>query len=234
MFDIMNADDSFGYIHAHPRTGQIASYGTLCKVIDRRMLEDGRHLISVVGVDRFRLQRIERTLPYVMAEVDTNVPDAPVTDLEEIVSLEKDVYNYLKFHFRLLRLADTKNSLTVQPFIKQFRPNNPTFMDPAERRTRFSFALANMIAMGDSVLSQLVLQTTDVKKRLLLQRHYLREASQAFSNNLIEWKIITPETCQLIKEKSFKDDYDDDILPHEIITTEEPKEKDEWDLQNVM
>lgn len=232
----MNADDSFGYIHAHPRTGQIATYGTLCKVIDRRMLEDGRHLISVVGVDRFRLQRIDRTLPYVVGEVDTNVPDVPPSDMEEVISLEKEVYHYLKFHIRLLRLADMKNGLKVQPFIKQFRPTNPAvaFMDPTERRTKLTFALSNMIAMEDSVASQLILQTTDIKKRLLLQRFYLREASQAVCNNLLEWKITTPDICQMIKEKSFSDDFDEDILPQDVITTEEPNEKDEWDLQNVM
>ena len=46
MFDCANSDELFGYIHTDYRTGNIAKYGTMCKIIDRRLLEDGRQVTT--------------------------------------------------------------------------------------------------------------------------------------------------------------------------------------------
>jgi Lon protease-like protein len=47
MFDIAQKDDVFGYIHSEG--GKIASVGTLCKVVDRQLLDDGRQYIALEG-----------------------------------------------------------------------------------------------------------------------------------------------------------------------------------------
>ena len=46
MFDCANSDELFGYIHTDYKTGSIAKYGTMCKIIDRRLLEDGRQVTT--------------------------------------------------------------------------------------------------------------------------------------------------------------------------------------------
>ena len=46
MFDCANSDELFGYIHTDYKTGNIAKYGTMCKIIDRRLLEDGRQVTT--------------------------------------------------------------------------------------------------------------------------------------------------------------------------------------------
>ena len=61
MFDISQSEDYFGYIHTEG--GQIASIGTLCKVTNRQLLDDGRQFIELEGVGRFRVRKIVRTLP---------------------------------------------------------------------------------------------------------------------------------------------------------------------------
>ena len=50
MFDISQVDDCFGYIHTEG--GRIASVGTLCKVVNRELLEDGRQLIELHRIHR--------------------------------------------------------------------------------------------------------------------------------------------------------------------------------------
>lgn len=40
---------SLSYIHTNPSTGQIAKVGTLCKVTDRQLLDDGRQFIALEG-----------------------------------------------------------------------------------------------------------------------------------------------------------------------------------------
>jgi Lon protease-like protein len=44
MFDLSQSDDIFGYIHSDG--GQIASIGTLCKITQRQLLDDGRYEFS--------------------------------------------------------------------------------------------------------------------------------------------------------------------------------------------
>ena len=53
MFDCSNKDDRFGYIFSDP-SGQIATYGTICKIVDRELLEDGRQYIAFEGESRFK------------------------------------------------------------------------------------------------------------------------------------------------------------------------------------
>jgi Lon protease-like protein len=101
MFDIGKGDDTFGYIHSE--NGQIAAMGTLCKVTNRELLEDGRQLIAFEGVSRFRVRRIIKTLPYIVAEVEPNIEDKIPSDMKEAIKLEQDAYDALKYYMRLMK-----------------------------------------------------------------------------------------------------------------------------------
>ena len=110
MFDVANNDDVFGYIHSNPQTGQIAAVGTLCKVTDRQLLEDGRQYIALEGKSRFRVTKILKTLPYILAEVDLDYIDEPV---DEIFAnkIETETYDALKFYIRLMRTYDANKDM---------------------------------------------------------------------------------------------------------------------------
>jgi hypothetical protein len=67
MYDIARSDDTFGY---HYIAGnQIAAYGTKCKIVDRQLLGDGRQAIEVEGIGRYKINRISKTIPYVVAGI---------------------------------------------------------------------------------------------------------------------------------------------------------------------
>lgn len=53
----------------------IAKYGTACKIIERKLLEDGRQVIGFEGIGRFKVRKILKTLPYMLAEVEPNIDD---------------------------------------------------------------------------------------------------------------------------------------------------------------
>ena len=240
MFDCSNSDDMFGYIHTNPQTGELASIGTICKITDRELLEDGRQYIAVEGVTRFRVRKILKTLPYVLAEVEPYIQDdAPKTSEEELNAskLEREVYDCLKYYMRLMKLYAPNKNMTVSQATKRSRPGQqkiiPGSKEDLIRRTDFSFALANMIQMTQATESQIILQTLDVTKRLGAEKVILKQASELIAEQLLKMDILTADKRDGLKMKSINDDYDEDILPPDVIEKEEPKEIDEWDLSQL-
>jgi hypothetical protein len=116
---------------------------------------------------------------------------------------------------------------------KRNRPTNPNVADQAKRRSDFSFSLANMIQMTQTRESQLLLQTTDVIRRLAVQKTILNQASELVAQQLIDLGVLTAEKRDAIKLRTVNDDYDEDILPSDYVEPEVTVEKDEWDISNI-
>lgn len=247
MYDCANNDDVFGYIHTDQRTGSIATVGTLCKIVDRQLLSDGRQYIALEGVSRFKVRKILKTLPYISAEVECNYVDELPLDANAeaaLIKLERDVYDSLKYYMRLMKSNASYKDMVVSPACKRNRPLrnkaidlsvNPSSKEENERRTKFSFALANMIQMTQSQESQLLLQTTNLYKRLEAEKLILQQASEIVSQQLIKSNELTADARDGLKMRSFNNDYDDDdILPADEVEEAPEAVKDEWDINNIM
>ena len=236
MFDVANSDDMFGYIHCD-ESGRIASVGTLCKITDRQLLDDGRQYISLEGVSRFKVKKILKTLPYVLAEVEPYTDDDVPADDMAAMKLEGEVYDCLKYYLRLMKSYEPNKGLVVSQSAKRNRPSAAIAGDAKgnrERRTSFSFSLANMIQMTQPVESQLLLQTTNVMQRLKAEKDILSQASEMIADQLIKMDVLTADARDSLKFQSFNDEKDSDILPPDIVENEAVEEKDEWDLNNIV
>jgi len=236
MFDCANSDDMFGYMHTD-LSGRIASIGTLCKITSRQLEDDGRQIIAVEGVSRFRINKILKTLPYVLAEID-GIDDVPPTDDVVAAKLENEVYDMLKYYIRLVRAAGPNKLLAISHACKKSRPTLAgTMADQqanAQRRTKFSFALASMIQMQQSKESQLLLQTTNVVQRLRAEKDILQQATEAVADMMLGSGDLTAELRDSIKFSTFSGADDDaDILPPDIVEEETEEVADEWDLSNI-
>lgn len=97
MRDVAEADECFGYIFSDG-AGRVASVGTLCQVVFREVLDDGRQAIRVRGIGRFRVREVLKApQAYTVAEVETGIADVPLPDtlhnaaasaqLEKVISL---------------------------------------------------------------------------------------------------------------------------------------------------
>lgn len=202
MFDCSQADDMFGHIFVDQRTGQIASIGTLCKITDRELLEDGRQVITIDGVERFKVRKILKTLPYMLAEVEPAIADSMPDDLGAAMKLERSVWDVLKYYMRLMRSYEPNKAMVVSRATKRNRPNSrvPETPDEAlQRMCRFSFSLANMIQMTQPKEAQLLLQTTDVVKRLEAEKTILQTAADLIAEQLVKMGIITADVRDSIK-----------------------------------
>lgn len=238
MFDIAKTDDMFGYIHCDYSTGRLASVGTLCRVVERNLLEDGRQQISLGGIGRFRINKIITTLPYMQAEVETDIQDDDVSDEAAADKLEKDVYNYLKYYLRIFRYYNPDRDVRVSPGVHKYRPRYTILQDAAnaQRRSNFSFAMSNVIQMVNPYEAQLLLQTTNVMKRLKAEKDILAAAAEYISDNLIESGKLTSEKRNEIRIRSFIEMDDDDLQPvnSDDYGSEDGKEEvDEWDISNI-
>lgn len=235
MFDCSQGDDFFGYIHSDGATGRIATVGTLCKIVDRQLLEDGRQYIALEGVSRFKVTKILKTLPYILAEVELDYEDAEEDEAAASL-LEQSVYGSLKYYMRLMKSYPTNKEMVVSQALKNSRLTSPDSgsADSSRRRTDFSFALANMIQMTHARESQLILQTTSISKRLGVEQEILQQAATLVAEKLIEMGNLTPEQRDDIRDAALGDaDFDTDILPAALEGLEAEEEKDEWDINNM-
>ena len=236
MFDVANGDEMFGYIHTDT-SGRIASIGTLCKIVDRQLLEDGRQLIALEGVSRFKVIKILKTLPYVLGEVEVFAADDEPEDEIATTKLESEVWSGLKYYLRLMKSYGPNKELVVSQAAKRNRPSLASMLsasDNHQRRTNFSFSLANMIQMAGSRESQLLLQTTDINKRIKAEKDIITQAADIISKQLIEMDTITADARDKLKFDSYNSDTEDDILPGDVIEVEKESDKDEWDISNIM
>jgi ATP-dependent Lon protease len=237
MFDCAKDDDTFGYIHSDSRSGGIAKYGVSCKIRDRILLEDGRQIISFDGVERFRVRKILKTLPYVLAEVEIAPDDAPSNE-EEAKTLEFELYATLKYYFRLLKILkqetpEKKQKILLIPSIKKSRPSVPQ-LDETKRRSEFTFAVANLIQTERAQESQLLLQTRDVVKRLEAEKMIIEQAVQAVEKQMSSLDFITADMQECVRAQCFsREDDESDLLPPDVVQTEQEEEKDMWDMSNI-
>ncbi len=91
-----------------------------------------------------------------------------------------------------------------------------------------------MIQLSQGKESQLILQTTDIMKRLTAQNNILKQACEIVIKELVKSKVYTTEMKDQLRTFCFTNDADEDILPPDVIEEKEDEVKDEWDISNVM
>jgi len=120
--DISRAENEFGYVQftkGETETSfSIGRVGTICRVKNKVLYEDGKNDVLFDGIERFRINKIVKTLPYFVAEVDIIHDDEP-TDNAAAIEVELEVYSALKYYLRLLPIIDpTSKPLKVTQAMK--------------------------------------------------------------------------------------------------------------------
>ena len=88
MNDIYGSNDKlFGIVCSDGRDG-LCSVGTSVEIVDRKLLDDGRQILSTVCRSRFKIINIVQEEPYIIAEVDYDVPDLDIYMIKEGIQVE--------------------------------------------------------------------------------------------------------------------------------------------------
>jgi Lon protease-like protein len=229
MYDVAKKDDLFGLINFNSATGQIASIGTLCKIIGRHLLEDGCQLISLQGISRFQLNRIESTLPYHVADVTTELEDSVEKDMtmdeigEMLTLLESETYSNLKFYMRMLKCYPNNAKIVLSSALQRNRPVSKllpskvknqylfkSFSDsqqenqelmPSKIITPYSWEEFRRQSRFSFALTSMIQMTNPTEAQLLLQTTSLRTRLEVLNRVLAQACRFVPEDLQKHKLK---------------------------------
>jgi Lon protease-like protein len=166
-------DGVFGLCYTSQQYQKLGLVGTLGRIKQRKILEDGRTFVSIEGLERFYLQEIIGEKPYIKAKVQvfsdfTEYPDANDYMLDV---LEAQIFDEVRFNMKLMKILFPSKNYSLSTNILAYRPavsvpgvrsiKTVDAASEAERRSKFSFSIIDM------------LQIPATTKLLLLQVGYI-------------------------------------------------------------
>ncbi|GFQ01677.1 lon peptidase n-terminal domain and ring finger protein 3 [Phtheirospermum japonicum] len=161
MHTLLHTDLRFGVIYTDPATGT-ADVGCVGEVVKHERLVDDRFFLICKGQERFRVTRLVRTKPYLVAEV-TWLEDRPsaAADGEDLDALASEVEMYMKDVIRLSNRLNGKPEKEVGDLRRNLFP------------TPFSFFVGSTFE-GAPREQQALLEVEDTAMRLKREKETLR------------------------------------------------------------
>nr|GMD84789.1 lon protease 2-like [Ipomoea batatas]GME20078.1 lon protease 2-like [Ipomoea batatas] len=160
MHTLLQTDLRFGVIYSDSTTGA-AEVGCVGEVVKHERLVDDRFFLICKGQERFRVTKLVRTKPYLVAEV-TWLEDRPRDGGEEdLESLASEVETYMKDVIRLSNRLNGKPEKEAQDLRRNLFP------------TPFSFFVGSTFE-GAPREQQALLELEDTAMRLKREKETLR------------------------------------------------------------
>lgn len=202
--------------------GKIGRIGSLCVVVEKKRLNNGKGFLVIQSISRFKIIRLVKRTPYLLAEIELDYEDDQVSGTEDLnEKLCKDIYTLLKIYMRINHIQSTNNESdekefnTLSPGIRDNKPDaNVKNIDMIiQRHQSFSMHCANLLSTEADIMQQL-LQSKSTNYRLHGLKRVLIEAVEELSTLLMDDGLVTEEILTSIKSKCNRDDDDDsDLMP---------------------
>ncbi|EYU36744.1 hypothetical protein ABFS82_14G295700 [Erythranthe guttata] len=160
MHTLLHTDLRFGVIYTDSATGT-ADVGCVGEVIKHERLVDDRFFLICKGQERFRVTKLVRTKPYLVAEVTWLEDRPPSGEVEDLDTLANEVESYMKDVIRLSNRLNGKPEKEVQDLRRNLFP------------TPFSFFVGSTFE-GAPREQQALLELEDTAMRLKREKETLR------------------------------------------------------------
>ncbi|XP_057525135.1 uncharacterized protein LOC130804636 [Amaranthus tricolor] len=162
MHTLLQTDLRFGVIFSDSLTQSSTSIGCVGEVIKHEKLSDDRFFLICKGQERFRINKIIRSKPYIVADVDW-LEDKPsnLDGKEDLESLAKDVETYMRDVIRLSNRLNGKEEKEIGDLRRNLFP------------TPFSFFVGSTFE-GAPREQQALLELEDTAARLRREKETLR------------------------------------------------------------
>lgn len=203
-------------------SGKIGRIGSLCVVVEKKRLNNGKGFLVIQSVSRFKIIRLVKRTPYLLAEIELDYEDDHIVGSEELnEKLCKDIYVLLKTYMRINHIQSVNNDdddNTFNTLSPGIRDNKPDKSDKSvdlmiQRHRSFSMHCANLLSTESEVMQQL-LQSKSTTYRLQGLKRILNEAVGELSTLLLDDGLVTEEILSTIHSKCNRDDDDDsDLMP---------------------
>ncbi|KMT20676.1 hypothetical protein BVRB_1g006510 [Beta vulgaris subsp. vulgaris] len=162
MHTLLQTDLRFGIIFTDSLSSTVTSIGCVGEVVKHEKLSDDRFFLICKGQERFRINKIVRSKPYLVAAVDW-LEDKPSIDgsHEDLDALAKDVEGYMRDVIRLSNRLNGKEEKEVADLRRNLFP------------TPFSFFVGSTFE-GAPREQQALLELEDTAARLKREKETLR------------------------------------------------------------
>ncbi|EPS60206.1 hypothetical protein M569_14598, partial [Genlisea aurea] len=160
MQTLIQTDLRFGVIYTDAASGA-ADVGCVGEIVKHERLADDRFFLICKGQERFRITRLVRTKPYLVAEVAW-LEDRPSAEAEDLESLSDEVEIYMK---DVIRLSNRLNGKPEKEGSQDLRRN--LFPTP------FSFFVGSTFE-GAPREQQALLELEDTAARLKREKETLK------------------------------------------------------------
>ncbi|GER42485.1 ATP-dependent protease La (LON) domain protein [Striga asiatica] len=158
---LLDTDLRFGAIYADASASGAADVGCVGEVVRHERLADDRFFLVCKGQERFRVTRLVRTKPYLVAEV-TWLEDRPSDDGgHDLNKLAVEVETHMKEVIRLSNRLDGKPEKQIRDLRRNLFP------------TPFSFFVGSTFE-GAPLEQQALLELEDTAERLRREKKTLR------------------------------------------------------------
>jgi hypothetical protein len=179
-------------------------------------LEDGRTFVNIEAFDRFYIQEIIAEKPYIKARVQTFTD---FTESNEYVlgRLEAQIFDEVRFNMKMMKILFPLKNYSLNANILLHRPPLPTpgvrsitttdATVEAERRSKFSFAVVDMLQIP-AATKLLLLQEHLIERRYAKLLKYLEQGGSYLSNEIRSRGVLTDEGIRQLRLSTLSDQRD--------------------------
>eukprot|EP01039_Chlorochromonas_danica_P004219 gene4218-4636_t len=164
-----------GIVFSDPSTGYIARVGTMCEIKDQqRDYNNTKVRLTLKGTGRFRIYQYHTLLTNTNSVIQTELQDEINSHEHAVIGLVNDLLEAIKYYAQLTgEFFGDDVAITHFPLLQcweAFESWNPA----VETSTSFSFLVGSFLPQ-DPLVSQLMLQTTDLEARLRSELYIMNE-----------------------------------------------------------
>lgn len=214
-------DGVFGFSYTSQQMQKLGLVGTLARIKQRKILEDGRTFVNIEGLDRFYIQECITDKPYIKARVQTFSDCTETTDFV-LDALEAQVFDEVRFNMKLMKILFPAKNYSLSQNILQYKPavaspgvrsiKTVDAAADAERRTKFSFAIIEMLQIP-ATNKLLLLQEHVLEKRYASLLRALERGGGYLMNELKNKGVLTDEGLRQLRIDTLQDQRDIDVFP---------------------
>ena len=213
----------FGFVYFSTSQQKLGLVGTLARIKDRKLLEDGRVFVTVEGIDRFYLSEFYSEKPYLKARVKV-LSDYSLIEDHDLDNIEVSVFEELRTNLKLMEHIFPSKNYKISRQILDNRPsayttrigNRPVRMldkkEEMERRSKFSYAVLETLQVSPSMKLKL-LQEHVIENRLNKFLQILEAGKDFLKEELVTKKGYSEEMCnQIVLQSKHQTDLDAELL----------------------
>ena len=206
-------DGVFGFSFTSQALQKLALVGTLARIKQRKILEDGRTFVQIEGIDRFYIQEVVNEKPYIKARVQEYSDFTETTDYV-LDMMESQIFDEVRFNMKLMKILFPTKNYSLNQNVLQYRPALASpgvraikTVDPkaeSERRSKFSFAIVDILQIP-ATTKLLMLQEHVVERRYSRILKALERGGTYLSDELKTRGIMTDEGIRQLRAETLAD-----------------------------